>query len=241
MDKQRIVEPVYIQQIFDQPGQAWTPDEHHTVKLWMSQEPQYQYLLHFTLLHLRLSGSESPEMAALNAEDTWHSFFAKNLDRVIRSYDPQLAPQADSAQPVDKRRRFWNYTLFCLERFCHAEGRKIRQHHHREQPLSTGSDQQEGDDPQPVSRGFDETPETLVMQAENRKDAHEKLLQAVQQLQPSYRQVLVLHYFEEQPLAAIAEMLGLTVANVKVRLFRARQMVGRALGNLGITSLEGIA
>jgi RNA polymerase sigma-70 factor (ECF subfamily) len=49
--------------------------------------------------------------------------------------------------------------------------------------------------------------------------------QAVRQLPEMYRRPFVLSEFEEMPNAEIGKLLGLSVAAVKSRLHRARQML----------------
>lgn len=51
---------------------------------------------------------------------------------------------------------------------------------------------------------------------------HSELWDAVMKLSPTYRTVIHLFYFEDCPIAEIAEILGLSESAVKVRLHRAR-------------------
>ena len=62
------------------------------------------------------------------------------------------------------------------------------------------------------------TPEQLLMTDETRRIVSEK----IGELPDAYRVVLLLRDIEEQTTAEVAESLGLTDANVKVRLHRAR-------------------
>ena len=55
------------------------------------------------------------------------------------------------------------------------------------------------------------------------------LEEAVTSLPTIYKQVFVLRDIEEFDIATTAEMLGLTAANVKVRLHRARMMLQKRL------------
>ena len=52
---------------------------------------------------------------------------------------------------------------------------------------------------------------------------------ALGKLAPEERGLLVLHYYEDKPLAEVAEIAGLTRANVKVKLYRARQKMAHEL------------
>jgi RNA polymerase sigma-70 factor (ECF subfamily) len=53
----------------------------------------------------------------------------------------------------------------------------------------------------------------------------EKVLEAVDQLSPEFREVLVLSDMEGLPYAEIAEALQVPVGTVKSRLFRARRLL----------------
>lgn len=52
---------------------------------------------------------------------------------------------------------------------------------------------------------------------------------ALAQLSEGQRVVLVLHYFEDQPIAGIARTLGIAEGTVKARLTRGRQAMGSLL------------
>jgi RNA polymerase sigma-70 factor, ECF subfamily len=52
---------------------------------------------------------------------------------------------------------------------------------------------------------------------------------ALAQLSEGQRVVLVLHYFDDQPIAAIARTLGVAEGTVKARLTRGRQAMGTML------------
>jgi RNA polymerase sigma-70 factor (ECF subfamily) len=56
------------------------------------------------------------------------------------------------------------------------------------------------------------------------------VLQAVRQLPGAQRAVIVLFYFEDRPVAEIAEILGCAQATAKVHLHRARRRLGKMLG-----------
>jgi RNA polymerase sigma-70 factor, ECF subfamily len=72
--------------------------------------------------------------------------------------------------------------------------------------------------------GTDGRPEQSALVTE--EQAEVQLLLA--QLEPDYRTPLILRYWEDLSYEEIAVTLGLTVAAVKSRLFRARQQVARA-------------
>jgi RNA polymerase sigma-70 factor (ECF subfamily) len=69
------------------------------------------------------------------------------------------------------------------------------------------------------------TPETKAMQREQAKHLRE----AIQQLPPEYRLILVLHDMEELSDADISEITGLRTGTIRVRLHRARLFVRKEL------------
>jgi RNA polymerase sigma-70 factor (ECF subfamily) len=69
------------------------------------------------------------------------------------------------------------------------------------------------------------SPERSVLLAEQKQ----RLQQAILQVPPQYRLVLVLHDIEELSGEEIAKVLGITEGNVRVRLHRARLFVRREL------------
>lgn len=69
------------------------------------------------------------------------------------------------------------------------------------------------------------TPETSLM----RRETARRLREAVQKLPPDYRLILVLHDMEELSDADIAEITGLRLGTIRVRLHRARLFVRKEL------------
>ncbi|MHC4399286.1 MAG: RNA polymerase sigma factor [Planctomycetota bacterium] len=61
-------------------------------------------------------------------------------------------------------------------------------------------------------------------------DEHEEVRRAVSQLSPTYREPIVLRYFEEFSVQEIADVLRLSVNAAEVRLTRARQRLKSILG-----------
>ena len=58
---------------------------------------------------------------------------------------------------------------------------------------------------------------------------HQDLVERVMELELPLRRVILLRYFDELPLAAVAEVEGLQVAGVKSRLARAHELLRRRL------------
>ncbi len=57
------------------------------------------------------------------------------------------------------------------------------------------------------------------------------LRELVDHLDENLRAVIVLHYFQDMPLAEVAEILGISIAAVKTRLHRARKLLLSWLNN----------
>ena len=66
----------------------------------------------------------------------------------------------------------------------------------------------------------------------SRREAEELLRWALGKLSATDRMVVTLTHLEERPVAEAAEMLGLSVPNVKVRAFRARKKLRELLGDV---------
>lgn len=80
-----------------------------------------------------------------------------------------------------------------------------------------------------LSGGAEPTPEVSLMRRENAK----RLRDAVQQLPPEYRLILVLHDMEELSDGDVAEITGLRLGTIRVRLHRARLFVRKELEKAG--------
>lgn len=64
------------------------------------------------------------------------------------------------------------------------------------------------------------SPDEVIAQAEDAQVVHRVL----RTLPPDYRAIMVLRHFQQLAYEEIAEVLGLTISQVKTRLFRARKM-----------------
>jgi RNA polymerase sigma-70 factor (ECF subfamily) len=205
----RIVEPPDIKRIFDKPGRCWTPDERVRVWEWLFEDAQLRYLLVFARRHL------GGEATAEDAEEAWGNFCVKRLNPVIDNYDPA------------KGLRFWDYLQFDFKRFCWDEGERNRKRRRREEPLEPQIETEEGEF---IEREFADDDENVAPQeALERKERQRAVRECVNQLLEGYRAVIVRCYFEEKSVAEIAEELGISTSNVKIRLFRARSMLAACL------------
>ncbi|WP_377641318.1 RNA polymerase sigma factor [Oryzobacter terrae] len=62
------------------------------------------------------------------------------------------------------------------------------------------------------------------------RDPASEVVDAVRGLGPMQRAVVVLHYFEDRPVAEVASTLQVSESTVKQHLYRARARLARALG-----------
>jgi RNA polymerase sigma factor (sigma-70 family) len=85
-----------------------------------------------------------------------------------------------------------------------------------------------------LAAGGEADPQHVVMEDFERG----ALRQAVDSLPPPLREVIVLYYYEEMRVEAIASVLNIGVENVKSRLFRGRQKLRTALQKAATT--EGL-
>ncbi len=97
---------------------------------------------------------------------------------------------------------------------CRARGRRRQLRQQRETPLAH--------DPPSA-----ELPASARLELDERQQA---LRQAVTELPADYRAVVLLHYHQELSYEEVAEVLGIPLGTVKVRLFRAKQLLRRRLG-----------
>ncbi len=67
-----------------------------------------------------------------------------------------------------------------------------------------------------------------------RREARDRIRRAFSELPPKYRLVATLSLIEEEPYINIAEAAGISVALVKVRVFRAVRMLRKKLNSLGV-------
>ena len=79
------------------------------------------------------------------------------------------------------------------------------------------------------------TPAIICVEREEQR----AVMKAVESLPTDYREVVVLRYFEGLPYLEIAQVLGLPVTTIKIRLFRAKKRLFELLGD--VRAVEAIA
>ena len=81
------------------------------------------------------------------------------------------------------------------------------------------------DDLEEVRNQFARSPEELLISAEEQK----KIQKIVESMDANYQDIIRLRFFEEKSIKEIAEELNLSVANTKVRIMRAKKVLGQLL------------
>lgn len=74
---------------------------------------------------------------------------------------------------------------------------------------------------------FARSPEELLISEED----HKQILTIIESLDFNYQEIIRLRFFEEKSIKEIAEELGLTIANTKVRIMRAKKVLSELLKN----------
>lgn len=74
---------------------------------------------------------------------------------------------------------------------------------------------------------FARSPEELLISEEEQK----QIITIIESLDSNYQEIIRLRFFEEKSIKEIAEELGLTVANTKVRIMRAKKVLAELLKN----------
>lgn len=77
-----------------------------------------------------------------------------------------------------------------------------------------------------ISEDLPSPEETLIQKQDN-----DELLMNLQKLKPEYRRIIELRFLEDKTYKEIADELDLSMANVKVRLFRARSLLKEILNS----------
>lgn len=207
-------EPLDIRQIFDRPGQQWSETERKRVQEWLHETACLKKLLGFALFHL------GPAAVAADAEDTWMNFCAKRLEQHILLYDPA------------RGRRFWNFLLFCFQRYCWEEKEKLKKRAAQEARLEIQFETPAGEVIE--WERADPSEESDLPHFIEKKALFDALYKCLDELPSPYQTVIRLYYFAEETLTKIAAMLQITLSNVKIRLYRARQKLEECLREQGV-------
>lgn len=85
-------------------------------------------------------------------------------------------------------------------------------------------------DLQNVENNLAESPEELLISQENSRH----ILQTLEMMDEKYKAIIHLRFFEEKSLKEIAEELGLSLPNTKVRIMRAKKILAELLIKNGV-------
>jgi len=78
-----------------------------------------------------------------------------------------------------------------------------------------------------INGGLPQTPEEAIIE----KQKVVTLRLAVDQLRPKYKELVELRFFQELSYEEIANKLGITIGNVKIQIFRAKEMLAGIMQN----------
>lgn len=148
-----------------------------------------------SLYYMILKIVKKPE----DAEDLLIESFAKAFDNLDK-YTPQFAFST------------WLYKIASNTCIDFLRKKSITQ---------VSMDSEEGAIADSLSFSSEDTPEQRLI----REQRVERLQESVKKLDPAFRQVIELRYFEEQSYDEIAQQLHITLASVKVQLFRAKKQL----------------
>lgn len=78
-----------------------------------------------------------------------------------------------------------------------------------------------------VKNQYAKSPEELMISEEEQK----KIIKTIESLDVNYQEIIRLRFFEEKSIKEIAEELGISVANTKIRVMRAKKVLAELLKN----------
>lgn len=78
-----------------------------------------------------------------------------------------------------------------------------------------------------VKNQYAKSPEELLISEEEQK----KIIKTIESLDANYQDIIRLRFFEEKSIKEIADELGISVANTKVRVMRAKKVLAELLKN----------
>lgn len=81
---------------------------------------------------------------------------------------------------------------------------------------------------QEIKNEFASSPEELLIS----KQEQQHIINTIASMDSSYRRIVELRFFEEKSIKEIAEELGISVANTKVRIMRAKKILAELLKNI---------
>ena len=149
-----------------------------------------------------------------------YRFFAANLTPSGRGADPEDLTQRTFEACIARRDRvetdFRAYLFGVARRQLYLEWKQRQARGDVLSPSDVGV------------RDVRTSPSGAVARLEDQK----LFLRALERLPLEFRAVLELFFWEDRPIASIADELGIAVGTVKSRLFRGKSMLGQALREL---------
>lgn len=210
---QRLSIPPNIEAIFDKPGNSWSGEDVDTVQTWFNVEPQLRCMLLYTAFNLGKVATHQ------DAEDTWSRFNFRELangkvssylrDNVITNFN-------------STKGNFIGWLKKGLYFFCLDERKRLAKIRAKEEPLESHEIHL------PDKSKLNDSHFAIEASDDEQSIA---LLRCIEALPEKYQIVVILYYFNDMSAESIAAELGLSISNVKTRLFRSRQRIAVCLDN----------
>ena len=193
--------------VSQKPVADWTPDDLKCIWEWI--ETQYRYFLMYALKKLRrlVGDKASPRDAEEVVHDVLLYLFVSGH---IRTFDPS-------------RGDLPGFLHTCFTHACERAAKKIGERQETSLHIKTADGEFEieieAEDPE-------SDPEGAAASAEVRRAVQECIKSLRHE---GHRNVIIMHYLEDQELHAIAEILSQPIGTVKVWLMRARLLLRTCL------------
>lgn len=189
-----------IAQLEAKPGKDWTSVEREACRSWLISE-KWNDLQREVSLVVRTSPAD--HRAGVMA-----AFLNGKLEPVLDGYEPG-------------HNGIWPYVVVCLRRHCWKEAQRLNLEHKLTREVTPHEDEPTLLDACAPPPG---TPPYWLLD----KDLHDLAQREFARLRPSYRDPLLRRIYGRS-YKEIADELGLTVTVVKIRIFRGRQELRKAL------------
>ena len=167
-----------------------------------------------------------------NSFEFWEKLFhiafsmLKNRDEAEDAVQDVLIKAAQKQKQFEGRSQLYTWLVRILINHCHDLHRKYK----RRQTTGLFKSTKEGGD---YDLDIEDRREDLQKKIELSEASH-RLIDMTSNLDPIYKEVVILRYFEEMSYAEIASVLEISEGTVKSRLNNARRILKSELSSLGI-------
>lgn len=199
--------PDRIQEVFRKPVGTRDRNDLTIVQKWVAESDQLRGLL--SCAQKNLIGCKERAIV----EDVVHEFFEKRLKSVIRGFKPEIS-----------KGDFVAHLKYCLKTFCWRKSKYLQKERNRTVSFS--------DQTAAEKFALESLPDDSARLPDEElflKEIRTVIKKFLEELDSKYRAVFEKCYFEEKSIKEIADELGLSETNTKIRLFRVRQKIKRSL------------